>query len=123
MAGIVKVSHTDVGRDNLRGEFASMTAIFQATPDFVLTPIAVGTYASDSDVHFFLCSFVDMIDEVADVETLPAKLAELDMKSISPNGKYGFPVSTYQGALQQPNTWTDSWEKFFSDMIQRCFDW
>jgi protein-ribulosamine 3-kinase len=117
------VSHTDVGRDNLRGEFASMTAIFQATADFVPTPIAAGTYASDRDVHFFLCSFVDMTDEVADVETLPAKLAELHNKGISPNGKYGFPVPTYQGALQQPNTWTDSWEKFFTDMISRCFNW
>ncbi|KAF7503601.1 hypothetical protein GJ744_003584 [Endocarpon pusillum] len=28
-----------------------------------------------------------------------------------------------KGALQQPNTWTSSWENFFTDMIQRCFHW
>jgi protein-ribulosamine 3-kinase len=117
------VTHTDVGGDNLRGEFASMTAIYQATPNFVPAPIAVGTYVSDPDVHFSLCELVDMTDEVAEVDTLPAKLAELHMKSVSPNGKYGFPIPTNQGALQQPNTWTASWEKFFSDMMQRCFDW
>lgn len=100
-----------------------MTAIHQATPDFVPVPIAVGTYASDTDVHFFLCSFVDMTDEAAEVDTLPAKLAELHMKAVSPNGRYGFTIPTNQGALQQPNPWTDSWEKFFSDMLQRCFDW
>ena len=96
----VKVTHTDVGGANLRGEFASMTAIFQVTPDLVPTPVAVGTYASDADVHFFLCSFVDMIDEVPGTDILPAKLAELHMRGISPNGKYGFPVPTNQGALQ-----------------------
>ena len=53
-----------------------MTAISQAVSDFVPTPIAVGTYASDRDVHFFLCNFVDMTDEIADIETLPTKLAE-----------------------------------------------
>lgn len=117
------MTHTDVGGVNLRGEFASITAIHQATPDFVPTPVAVGTYASDPDVHFYLCSFVDMTDDVAEIETLPAKLAELHMKGISPNGKYGFLVPTNQGALVQPNSWTDSWEKFFSEMLQRCFDW
>jgi protein-ribulosamine 3-kinase len=100
-----------------------MTAIFQATPDFVPIPIAVGTYASDTNVHFYLCSFVDMTDEVAEIETLPAKLAELHTKGLSPCGKYGFSVPTNQGALQQPNTWTDSWEKFFADMMHRCFNW
>ena len=66
--------HTDDGRESLRGEFASMTAIFQATSDFDPTPFVVGIYASDRDVHFFLCSFVDMTIEVADFETLPAEL-------------------------------------------------
>jgi len=64
-----------------------------------------------------------MTDEIAEVDTLPAKLAELHMKGISKNGKYGFDVPTNQGALQQPNSWTASWEKFFSSMMQRCFDW
>jgi protein-ribulosamine 3-kinase len=64
-----------------------------------------------------------MTNEVPDIETLSAKLAELHMKGVSPNGVYGFPVPTYQGALTQPNTWTDSWEKFFTEMLQRCFHW
>jgi protein-ribulosamine 3-kinase len=100
-----------------------MKAIFQATSGSVPTSIAVATYASDRDVHFLLCSFVDMTDDVADIETLPEKLAELHMKDISPNGKYGSPVPTCQGALQQPYTWTDLSERFFTGMIQRCFNW
>lgn len=120
---LTKVTHTDVGGANLRGEFASMSAIRDITPDFVPVPIAVGTYDSNPDVHFYLCSFVEMTDEPAEVDTLPAKLAELHMKGVAKTGKFGFDIPTNQGALQQPNSWTDSWEKFFSDMMQRCFDW
>ena len=64
-----------------------------------------------------------MTDDVPEIETLSAKLAELHTKGVSPNGMYGFPVPTNQGALTQPNTWADSWEKFFTEMLQRCFDW
>ena len=64
-----------------------------------------------------------MTGTFGELEKLPAKLAELHKKAISPNGKYGFSVPTSQGALIQPNKWTCSWERFFSNMIQRCFDW
>ena len=100
-----------------------MTAIYHAVPDLVPIPIAVGTYASDPNAHFYLCSFVDMTDEPAELETLPVKLAELHSKAVSPNGKFGFPVPTNQGALTHPNPWTDSWEKFFTEMLIRCYDW
>ena len=112
-----------MGGDNLRGEFASITAIYQTTPDFVPVPIAVGIYVSDPDVHFLLCEFVDMTNKVTKIDTLPTKLAELHIKGVSSNGKYKFPIPTNQGALQQPNIWTVSWEKFFSDILQRYFDW
>src|SRR5450755_2607950 len=48
--GQFKVTHTDVGKANLHGEFASISAIHKAVPDLVPAPIAVGTYASDPDV-------------------------------------------------------------------------
>ena len=119
----LKVTHSDVGRINLRGELESMSAIYKATPDFCPMPIATGDYASDPYIHFFLSSFVDMTDEIAEVETLPAKLAQLHMKGTCPKRAYGFHVPTNQGALAMPNTWRSSWECFFSEMMQRLFDW
>lgn len=119
----LKVTHTEVGGSNLRGEFASMTAINQATPGFCPVPIAMGSYASYPDVYYYLCSFVDMTNNIAELDTLPAKLAELHSRAVCPNGKYGFPVPTNQGALIMPNAWTSSWEKFFSDMMKRLFSW
>lgn len=100
-----------------------MKAIHDILLGFVPEPLATGTYASKPEINFFLMRFVDMTDEVPEVESFPEKIAEMHRKGVSPNGKYGFHVPTNEGALQQPNTWTSSWEQFFTDLIQRCFDW
>jgi len=100
-----------------------MKIIYRMMPEFCPEPIEHGVYASNPDISFYLMKFVDMTDEVPDVDSLPERVAEMHRKGLSPNGKYGFHVPTNQGALQQPNTWTDSWEKFFSEMLQRIFDW
>lgn len=96
------------------GEFVSMTTLHQAIPDSTPAPIAWGTYASNPNLHFFLCHFVEVIDEVPDVETFTLKVADLHAKSSSPNGKYGFPVPTYMGQMAQYHAWTESWEEFFN---------
>ena len=111
--------HSDTGKGMACGEFASMSALHAAIPDLTPTPIAWGTYASDPEVHFFLCSFVDMTDEIPDIRTFPKRIAELHLNSVSPNGKYGFPVPTYPGRIPQETTWTDSWEDFFSKSMKR----
>jgi protein-ribulosamine 3-kinase len=117
-----KITRTEVGKINLHGEYASIAAIAKATPDLVPVPIAVGTYATDSDVHFYLASFVDMTDDVPDAESLPARVAEMHLKGVSPQGKYGFVVPTNMGACTQQNLWTSSWEKCFSTLMSVMFE-
>ena len=80
----------------MSSELVSMTLIRNTVPDLAPLPIASGTYAADSDIHFYLCSFHDMKDDIPDIQDLAAKVAELHQKGLSPNGKYGFSVSTYQ---------------------------
>lgn len=109
-----QVAQGDIGKAMVSGEFYSMTTMHQVIPDSTPAPIAWGTYASDPDIHFFLCRFVNVIDEVPDVETFTVKVAELHAQSSSPNGKYGFPVPTYMGRMAQYHTWTESWEEFFT---------
>lgn len=70
-------------------------------------------------IDFFLCQFVHVIDEVPDIQKFTANVAELHANSSSPNGKYGFPVPTYLGQMPQYNTWTDSWEEFFTRSLER----
>lgn len=101
------------------GEFVSMTKMHQAIPDATPAPIAWGTYASNPEIHFFLCHFVDVIDEVPDIEDFTVQVAKLHANSSSPNGKFGFPVATYMGQMPQYHAWTDSWEDFFKCSMER----
>lgn len=114
-----QVTQHDTGKGMVSGEFASMTALHKTVPDLTPAPIAWGTYASDSNVHFFLCSFVEMTDDVPEIQTFIPKIAELHKNGLSPNGKYGFSVPTYQGSIPQETAWTDSWEKFFTNSMKR----
>lgn len=99
-----------------------MSALHEAMPDIAPEAIAWGHYASKDNVYFYLCSFHDMTDEVPDIDTFPSKMAELHRKAISPTGKYGFPVTTFQGRLEQNVTWTDTWEEGFSNQITKMFE-
>ena len=114
-----QVAQGDTGKAMVSGEFISMTTLHQIIPDCTPAPIAWGTYASNSEIHFFLCHFVEVIDEVPDIQRFTTKVAELHANSSSPNGKYGFPVPTYMGQMPQYNTWTESWEEFFTRSMER----
>jgi fructosamine-3-kinase len=99
-------------------EFIAMTALHNAIPDATAAPIAWGTYASNPNIHFLLCDFLDMTDDVPDVEAFAAKISELHMNATSPNGKYGFDVPTHLGYLAQYTVWKDSWEEFFTHHLK-----
>jgi protein-ribulosamine 3-kinase len=64
-----------------------------------------------------------MSEELVEPEQICPKLAELHLKAISSNGKFGFPVDTGMGACLQPNEWTSSWEVCFSRIIDIQFQW
>jgi len=55
-----------------------------------------------------------MIDEMPDPHKFTARLAALHQNSKSPNGKFGFHISTYSGNLPQMNEWEESWETYFT---------
>ena len=103
----------------MSGEFASMSALYSVLSEITPRPIAWGTYASDPNVYFFLCAFHEMTDDVPDIQKLPSKIAELHRNGVSLNGKFGFPVPTFQGRLLQETEWTHSWEEFFSNAMKR----
>lgn len=63
-----------------------------------------------------------MSNELCSLDTFPKMLAELHQRGLSPNGKFGFPVITYQGRLAQDPTWCDTWEEAFSRNIHIYFE-
>ena len=113
----LKVAQNSTGKAMVSGEFTSMSLLHKTLTHLVPTLYAWGTYATDSNVHFFLCAFVEMNDDLPDVEKLSALLAELHKKGVNPEGRYGFPVPTLQGTIPQYTDWEDSWETFFSKSI------
>ncbi|KAL9012660.1 MAG: hypothetical protein Q9173_002584 [Seirophora scorigena] len=104
------------------GEYESMSALHSISPELTPAPITRGTFAQAENVYFFLCAFVDMTDDLPDVDTSMKMLAELHSQSSAPNGKYGFHVPTLQGTFPQFTEWTESWEDFFTKSLSMVFD-
>lgn len=104
-----------------KGEYESISAIKSVTPDFVPTPIAWGSYQSLPDTYFYLCEFVNIREELPESREFCKKLATLHQLGVSPNGKFGFHVVTYNGNVPQENKFTDTWEEFFINGLKHMF--
>jgi protein-ribulosamine 3-kinase len=118
----IKVISKEQGRQMMHGEYESMKTIHSISPDFAPKPIAWGTYETLPDTHFFLCDYRDMIDDMPDPHKFTSRLSALHQNSISPNGKFGFHVTTYSGNLPQMNEWEESWETFFAKSLRKALD-
>ncbi|KAL2036369.1 hypothetical protein N7G274_010916 [Stereocaulon virgatum] len=114
----LKVSQGDTGWGMMLGEYTSMASLWKTLPKFVPTPIGYGTYASNPDIHFFLCELINMTDDIPEIQPFTETLAELHTKGISPNGKYGFEVPTYKGTIPQYTEWHDTWEEAFHHSLK-----
>jgi len=118
----LKVALGEHGMRMMNGEFESMTALYAAIPHFVPKPYGWGSYRDIPDMHFFLCEFRDMIEELPEIEDFTSSVAQLHQSVASSNGKYGFPVTTYMGPLPQDNRWCDTWEEFFAQGMKRMLE-
>ncbi|KAL8994827.1 MAG: hypothetical protein Q9169_005303 [Polycauliona sp. 2 TL-2023] len=109
-AYFLKIAKGDVGKGMLTGEYESAKLLYSFSPNGLPEPLACGTYGRDPDSRFYLCAFIEMDLCVPDPVKFCAILAEMHKNSIghSPEGKYGFHVSTYQGNMPQNNGWTDT---------------
>lgn len=96
-----------------------MRTLYEVVPDFVPKPIGFGSYATKPSIHFLICEFINLADRLPDVQAFVEKLAEIHDKGVAPNGKYGFEVPTYKGAIPQYTDWRDTWEESFHHSIKR----
>ena len=118
----IKVISKELGKNMMHGEFESMSAIHTLLPDFAPKPMAWGTYEAVPDTHFLLCHYREMIDEMPDPHKFTARLAALHQNSKSPQGQFGFHVTTYTGNLPQTNGWEASWEAYFTKSMRRALE-
>ncbi|KAH8802638.1 Fructosamine kinase-domain-containing protein [Xylogone sp. PMI_703] len=103
----------------VEGEYHSATAINSVVPGFVPNAVGYGEYDNgEAQVHFFLGDFHDMdLSTPPDPVDFAARLAELHSKGTSPNGMFGFPVTTVCGRMARTVTWEKSWAKCFSNLL------
>lgn len=99
-----------------------MMKIYDIMPDFVPRPISWGTYSSIPDVHFFLCDFRPMTNALPDLENFPAKVAAMHHAGVSPNGKFGFDVTTFHGNTPIEHGWSETWEEYFKRTTRVLFE-
>lgn len=99
-----------------------MTELYKTVSALIPKPHAWGKLTTQyPPTYFFLCDFVNISDRLPDPVTVGARLAELHQKSVSPTGKFGFHVPTYDGKLPQTVDWDGSWPSFFTKLILGVF--
>ena len=98
----------------MKGEYESTLAIHNVQGDFTPKPVAQGSFQKLQDTHYYICKFYELAEELPEPSKFCANVAALHSKSLSPNGKFGFHVVTYNGDLPQDNGYTDTWEDFFT---------
>lgn len=124
----LKLCPGDRGRGMVEGEFESIRVIHTTVPKFAPRPIAWGTCKGDPDLHFFLSTFHEMVDDddeggrLPEISCFTACLARMHREAVSPTGRYGFHVTTYNGELPQDVRWTDTWEECFVNGTRRDFE-
>ncbi|KAL2069214.1 hypothetical protein VTL71DRAFT_15552 [Oculimacula yallundae] len=117
----LKVAEGTDGLGLVHGEYEAATALYAVAPDFLPRPIGAGTYISDPNTYFCLSEYVDMIEEVPDMEKFCSSLAKmhLDSAPLSPKGQFGFHAVTYNGNKARDVTWCDTWEEMFTNSVKR----
>ena len=98
----------------MKGEYESTLAIHNVQGDFIPKPVAQGSFQKLQNTHYYICKFYELAEELPEPSRFCANVAALHNKSVSPNGKFGFHVVTYNGDLPQENEYTDTWEDFFT---------
>jgi len=111
-----------------------------ASPSFFPRPIAQGCTSKNDNkessgpgdqqcYYFLLNEYLDLETEsktgrlrIPDAPDLCWQLAQLHRRTRSPNGKFGFDVTSYNGIVPQYVEWQDSWEVFFSNSLRHLLD-
>ncbi|KAM7206747.1 Fructosamine kinase domain containing protein [Rhypophila sp. PSN 637] len=107
-----KISEGTKGLGMIQGEYESMLLIYKTVPDFAPQPLVWST-CTDPDLHFLLFSFHELHKGLPSTDRLAyavAQLHTLNSGSTSPS---------YNGVLPQDNTWTETWEEFYSRGMKR----
>ncbi|KAI0888131.1 Fructosamine/Ketosamine-3-kinase [Annulohypoxylon maeteangense] len=115
-AYFLKTLKTEDAAERVLGEYRAMLEIHSTSPNFAPQPRAYGK-CDNENAYFFLCDYLTINHDLPNAVQLGKKLAELHHKSISPTGKFGFHVTTFDGKLPLNTTWDSNWTSFFKKLM------
>jgi protein-ribulosamine 3-kinase len=103
------------------GEYHSLKEMHKVVPSFIPEVYGWG-HVKEGIGYFLLAEFREVGQQPPDPPRLCLRLAELHKNSTSPNGKFGFHVTTCHGNLPQYVGWESSWLVMFSKILARAMD-
>jgi fructosamine-3-kinase len=119
----LKLALGDHGRQLLKGEFTAITTLNTLIPGLAPVALGWGKYGFEPpETYFFIEDFRDMDMSLPN----PAKLARrvLQLHSLtSPNGKFGFPVTTFDGIAPHVTKWESNWTVFFTCLLRTSVEY
>ncbi|KAK0726770.1 Fructosamine kinase-domain-containing protein [Lasiosphaeria miniovina] len=110
----VKIIEVNEYLEAARGEFEGAKAIAAVIPDNTIAPIAWGYFAGDRTKTWYLTEFRHLSEATPPFDQLLAIVLKLHRGSASPNGRFGFHVTPFQGAPPMVVDWSDNWEEFWT---------
>ncbi|TQS31752.1 hypothetical protein Golomagni_07957, partial [Golovinomyces magnicellulatus] len=115
----LKTAQGHLAEQMFHGEYEGMSKIHETVPDFAPRPVAWGKCDNSPNKFFFLSEYIKMTQQnLADPRKFCSSLAHLHKNATSPNGMFGFPMTTCNGNIPQDNTWQESWETFFANGLR-----
>jgi protein-ribulosamine 3-kinase len=104
--------------------FESEKMIHSFIPENFPAPLVWGSYKSIPNMHFYICAFVEMTDDLPDGAKFGAVLASLHNNSMgkSPKGMYVLPLTTHLAFIPNDNSWASTWTEWFSNAMSRMFE-
>ncbi|KAJ8131555.1 hypothetical protein O1611_g2072 [Lasiodiplodia mahajangana] len=118
------ISRGETGRLMIQGEFESLKAIHNVSPELVPLPYAWGRLDAaaplNDSAYFLLMQFREVGEQPPDALAFTTRLADLHKNSESPTGKFGFHVTTCHATLPQvTDCWEDSWEVLYRKQLEQ----
>lgn len=105
----------------MRGEFNSISLIHKHLPNLVPEPLGWGKFKRSidptKDTYYFIETFLDMDLNDPDPPKVSDAIAQLHRSIPSPNGMWGFHVTTCDGKVPHTVTWTKTWKEFYVNLL------
>ncbi|KAI1295903.1 Fructosamine kinase-domain-containing protein [Xylaria venustula] len=118
----LKVYTTQSAKQMALGEYEGSKALYATLPNNIPKPIATGALVEDPKKHFYIAEFKNMASKMPRTSKFVSVVAKLHQNTESPDGRFGFHITTYGGDYPIDTSWCDTWEEFFTRLMRNTME-